>query len=65
MGTNAKPILTCAQCGRALSDAEELERWRPSELVAAGAPDEMTAAALLCPDCASRDRSGEELGDVD
>jgi len=65
MPTTEKPTLTCAQCGRTPSDPEEVLRWRPSELVAAGAPDETTAAALLCPDCAGRDPFAEELGDVD
>lgn len=66
METNTKPIATCAQCGRALTDRDELARWRPSEIVAAGELDEMTAGALLCPDCAVHDLLNEyELGEAD
>lgn len=67
METSAKPIVTCAQCGRELpTDSVERVRWRPSEIVTAGELDEMTAGALLCPDCASHDLLDEhELGEVD
>jgi hypothetical protein len=52
--------LGCSQCGRELpADADELRRWEQGSLVLAGEVDDVTAAMLLCPDCAEEDRAGE------
>lgn len=59
--------MCCAQCGRALpTDPDDLSRWRQGDLLAAGELDELTAAMLLCPECADDDRQGEyEAGEAD
>jgi hypothetical protein len=45
--------LACAQCGRVLpDDAQEVARWRHGYLALAGELDEVSAAMLLCPECA-------------
>lgn len=57
--TIGRPALRCAQCGRPLPAAlPERARWRQGREAVAGELDELTAAMLLCPDCAEDDRVG-------
>lgn len=51
--------LACAQCGRVIpDDAREVARWRHGYLALAGELDEVSAAMLLCPECAEEASSG-------
>jgi hypothetical protein len=52
-------VLACGQCGRPLpDDVEAVARWRHGYLALAGELDEVSAAMLLCPACATEATGG-------